>query len=143
MRWIMALTLFVLLSLPTFQPAALAQGPRNGSPRSLAEGILKGITEGIAQGDYNLYSSRFSSTMKSAQNRTKFLQFKTNVQKSLGSLQFVEYLGSYEQQGNFITLFKARFNKEKDDVLIKLVLDRATPDARVTGLWFEAPSLER
>jgi len=99
--------------------------------------------EGIAQGDYNLYSGRFSSAMKSAQNRTKFLQFKTNVQKNLGSLQSTEYLGSYEQQGNFITLFKARFSKEKDDVLIKLVLDRATSDARVTGLWFDAPSLSR
>ena len=143
MRVITALTLFVLLSLSILQPTGFAQGPRNGSPRTLAEGILKGITEGIAHGDYNLFSARFSSTMKSAQNRTKFLQFKTNVQKSLGSLQSVEYLGSYEQQGNVITLFKARFSKEKDDVLIKLVLDWATPDARVTGLWFEAPSLER
>ncbi|MBM4326278.1 MAG: hypothetical protein FJ118_03855 [Deltaproteobacteria bacterium] len=104
---------------------------------------MKGIIEGLAQGDYTVYSVRFSSAMKSAQNRTMFLQFKTNVRKNLGSPQSVEYLGSYEQEGNTITLFKARFSKEKDDVLIKLVLDRATPDAQVTGLWFEAPSLSR
>ena len=55
----------------------------------------------------------------------------------------MEYLGSYKQLGQIITLFKGHFSKEKDDVLIKLVLEPHDGEFKVTGLWFDAPSLEK
>ena len=55
----------------------------------------------------------------------------------------MEYFGLYVQRGNTITLFKARFSREKDDVLIKLVLEGVEQELRVTGLWFDSPSLDK
>ena len=53
----------------------------------------------------------------------------------------MEYLGFYEQYGKIITLFKARFTKEKEDVLIKLVFDSKEREPLIDGLWFDSPSL--
>lgn len=81
--------------------------------------------------------------MKQAQDREAFLLLQRSLQKHLGKLKSVEYLGSYKQLGQIITLFKANFIKEKDDVLIKLVLEDKNGEFRVTGLWFDAPSMEK
>jgi len=91
------------------------------SAMSQAAGIVDEIIQAISQGDYLKFTSRFSPSLKQSQDREAFLQLQRNIQKSLGRLTSTEYLGFYVQQGNVITLFKSRFSKQKDDVLIKLV----------------------
>jgi hypothetical protein len=105
--------------------------------------ILKGIIEGIFSGDYDLYSRYFSESMRASQKREDFLHLQKNLQKKLGKMLSLDALGFYVQRGNFITLFKAKFSKDKDDVLIKLVLEEHGPDPRVAGLWFDSPVLEK
>jgi hypothetical protein len=106
-----------------------------------ATDISQGIIQGIAEGDFDKYATDFSEAMRKAVNRETFLLLQKNLQKKVGKFQSMEYLGSYVQEGDIITLFKARFSKTKDDVLVKLVLDHHKPAPRVTGLWFDAPSL--
>jgi len=110
---------------------------------SRATAIVHRIVQGLSEGDYSLYTQDFSKSMKEAQTRDGFLDLQRKLQKFLGKFQSVEYLGFYEQYGGIITLFKARFSKEKEDVLIKLVLDGKKADPQVTGLWFDSPSLEK
>lgn len=110
---------------------------------SRATAIVHRILQGISEGDYSLYTKDFSKSMKDSQTRDGFLDVQRNLQKSLGKFQSVEYVGFYEQYGGIITLFKARFSKEKEDVLIRLVLDGKKADPQVTGLWFDSPSLEK
>lgn len=105
--------------------------------------IFENIIQGTSQGDYDLFTRNFSPMMKQAQDREAFLLLQRNLQKNLGKLKSVEYLGSYRQLGQIITLFKANFSKEKDDVLIKLVLEERNGEFKVTGLWFDAPSMEK
>ena len=108
-----------------------------------ATAIMHRVLQGISEGDYSLYTQDFSKSMKDSQNREAFLQVQRNLQKSVGKFQSLEYLGFYEQYSGIITLFKARFSKEREDVLIKLVIDGKRSDPQVTGLWFDSPSLEK
>ena len=105
--------------------------------------ILENIIEGLAQGDYNLYTKNFSGILKESLDRESFLKLQKDIQKSLGKFKNSEYLGYYVQFGSVITLFKARFAKEKDDVLVKLILDGAGDNPKVTGLWLDSPALEK
>jgi hypothetical protein len=105
--------------------------------------VIEDIIQGISEGDYALYSRHFSKPMKESQTRDNFLELQRNLQKTIGKFQSLQYLGFYAQHGNLITLFKARFSKDKDDVLIRLVIDGYRPDSKVTGLWFDSPSLEK
>ncbi len=108
-----------------------------------ATAILERIVQAISEGDYELYTRDFSKQMKNAQDRQSFLQLQSNLQRSLGKFKSLEYLGFYIQYGGAITLFKVRFSKEKEDVLIKLVLDSKKSPPQVTGLWFDSPALEK
>lgn len=110
---------------------------------SRATAIVHRIVQGLAEGDYSLYTQDFSKSLKDAQSREGFLDLQRKLQKFLGKFQSMEYLGFYEQYGGIITIFKARFSKEKEDVVIKLVLDAKKADPQVTGLWFDSPSLEK
>jgi hypothetical protein len=115
---------------------ASSQSP-SFDPRATLENIIAGIYEG----DYAKYSMDFSPAMKQAQDRESLMQLQRKLQKTLGKLDSLEYFGHYRQYGNIVHLFKARFSKEKDDVLIKLVAENDSSDAKISGLWLDAPSL--
>jgi hypothetical protein len=117
-----------------------AQGPDPKQVEHQAIPIMKGIIDGIAEGDYQTYTKDFSDTMRKSADRESFLQLQSNLSKHAGTFKSFKYIGFYVQEGFVITLFKARFSKEKDDVLVNLVLDGRT-EPKVTGLWFDAPSL--
>jgi hypothetical protein len=105
--------------------------------------LIEDIIQGISDGDYSLYSRHFSKPMKESQTRENFLELQRSLQKTIGKFQSLQYLGYYAQHGNLITLFKARFSKDKDDVLIRLVMEGYGADSKVTGLWFDSPALEK
>jgi hypothetical protein len=111
--------------------------------RNDATEIAKRVIDGVARGDFKRYSQDFSEEMRKAVDRESFLQLQSKIQKRLGKFESLEYLGYYVQYGQIITLLKARFQKDKDDVLIKLVLDPKKTQPTVTGLWLDAPSLEK
>lgn len=109
--------------------------------KSQATDIVRGIIEGLSEGDYAMFTSHFSDVMKKAQSRESFLQLQKNLQKKLGTVRSVAYIGHYAQYGGTVALFKARFSKEPEDVLVKLVLDRDKSSPMVTGLWLDSPRL--
>lgn len=55
----------------------------------------------------------------------------------------MEYLGYYSQGPYTMVLFKAKFKKDEDDVLITLVSDRESAEPKVSGLWLDSPALEK
>ncbi len=146
-------TLMVVLCAFTY--AAYGRGPvrdikadtpaETSSPKNVvqarAEETFQSVIDGLFEGDFGLYRKYFAPVMKKAQPRDTFLQLQKTIQKKLGAFRSMQYLGYYEQHGNVITLFKARFAKETSDVLVKLVLDAKSSDARITGLWFDSPAL--
>jgi hypothetical protein len=111
--------------------------------RTRATMLIEEIIQGISEGDYALYSRQFSKPMKESQTRENFLELQRSLQKAIGKFQSLQYLGFYSQHGNLVALFKARFSKDKDDVLIRLVMEGYSADAKVTGLWFDSPALEK
>jgi len=130
--------------LITFSCAFAAPPDKSGDSRIKTQSTLalENIIKGISEGDYGLYTMNFSQAMKSSQTREIFLDLQKNFQKNLGKFQSMQYLGFLRQSDNIIALFKARFSKEKDDVEVRLVLDE-TENPKVTGLWFDCPSLTR
>lgn len=101
------------------------------------------IFQGLAVGDYVAYSRNFSEQMRKAHTREDFLAVQKRVQKFLGKSLSLDYLGFYVQRGSIITLFRGRFSKDKDDVLIKLVLESRGGALAVSGIWFDTPALDR
>ncbi|MDQ7782896.1 MAG: hypothetical protein RDU20_08460 [Desulfomonilaceae bacterium] len=105
--------------------------------------MLNEIIEGILEGDYHKYTRNLSPEMRKFQTRQVFLELQQKLQKNLGKLHTLTYLGFYDQLGKRLGLFKARFEKDKDDALITIVLDIKDKEPKASGLWFDAPALEK
>jgi hypothetical protein len=134
---------FLALLLAVCSPAAAAPADKVDPDKiqTYAAEILQGIIQGLSEGDFEKYATDFSDTLRKTVNRETFLQLQTNLRKKVGKFRSMDYLGFYVQEGQAIALFKARFSKEKDDVLVTLVLDPHGSAPKVTGVWFDAPAL--
>ncbi|MFH1115554.1 MAG: hypothetical protein V1792_16725 [Pseudomonadota bacterium] len=128
-----------LASSPAAKTTALAAE----QTQVYATKMLNEIIEGISEGDYNKYTRNLSPEMRKFQTRQVFLELQKKLQKNLGKLQSLTYLGFYDQLGKRLGLFKARFEKDKDDALITIVLEVQEKEPKAGGLWFDAPALER
>ncbi len=124
-------------------PAAKTAELGSHQTQTYATKMLNEIIEGISEGDYNKYTRNLSPEMRKFQTRQVFLELQKKLQKNLGKLQTLTYLGFYDQLGKRLGLFKARFEKDKDDALITIVLEVKDKEPKASGLWFDAPALEK
>jgi hypothetical protein len=116
---------------------------RSNERKGLYSKVLQDIVQGIYEGDYSRFARNLTEQMRATQNRQAFLSLQKKIQTNLGKLQSLDYLGFYSQGGFNMALFKARFSKDKDDVLITLVFDRGSSPHQVSGMWLDSPALDR
>ena len=134
----MSLVLIGVLTWGAALPAAADFiGQDNPEVQAVADPILDGILQGFKEGDYGLYSQNFDDTLKDVISKKKFLQTRTQIIKSIGTYESRSYLGYLQKGKTTVILWKGRFAKSADDVLIKLVLSRRGDQTKVLGLWFQ------
>jgi hypothetical protein len=131
----------LMLALCAPAPATPADPVAPDRIQVYATEIIQGILQGLAEGDFEKYAIDFDETLRKTVNRETFLQVQKNLRTKVGKFKSIDFLGFYVQEGQAIALFKARFSKEKDDVLVTLVLDPRKSAPKVTGVWFDAPAL--
>lgn len=107
--------------------------------RDKAAAILNTMVKAFIAGDYQGYTSHLAPSTKAGFSKEAFETFRTKVENKLGKPTNIQYMGFYEQYAGIITLFKARFTKSKDDVLIKIMLTGGMEQPKVTSIWFDAP----
>ena len=131
----------LILTFVTFviSISALADyvGYTNGDIEKIANPILNRILSGIKKNNYKIYSSDFSDTVKNAITPEKFLSDNKQLEKMFGNYISREYLGYLCVNKMNVVLWKANFSKTSNDILIKLVLNRADNKVVVMGLFFE------
>ena len=133
----LVLTVMVLLLIVT--PSLIfaeVVGETNEEVAGIAEPVLDNILEAFETNDYVKYSRDFDDTLREAVSEKKFVEVDHYFQESLGDYQSREYLGFVVKGKMSVVLWKARYNKSEDDVLIKLVLSKRRNKHLVTGLWF-------
>lgn len=114
-----------------------AIGKTDEEVRAIAEPILDSILEGFKTDDYGKYSKDFDNMLKESISEKKFLDTDRQIQGSIGNYQSREYLGFLVKGQRTLVLWKGRFDRSEDDVLIKLVVSKRNNKYLVTGLWFQ------
>ena len=112
-------------------------GKTDKGVRTIAEPILDSILEGFKTSDYAKYSKDFDDTLKEAISQKKVFEVSGQIKSSIGNYQSREYLGFLTKGQMTVVLWKGRFNKSEDDVLIRLVISKRGNKYLVTGPWFQ------
>jgi len=133
---ILAVSVLFLFSTPAVTFAEVV-GETNEEVTAIAEPILDNILQAFEQNDYIKYAKDFDDTLKESISDKKFVEVNQYFQDSLGNYQSREFLGFFVKGKMSVVLWKARYDKSEDDVVIKLVLSKRADKYLVTGLWFQ------
>jgi hypothetical protein len=112
-------------------------GTQDKAVQAIAEPMLDTILEGFATNDYAKYSKDFDPTLKETISDKRFLDVDRQIESSIGNFSSRQYLGFLTKGKMTVVLWKAKFDKSNDDVLIKLVVSKRGDKYLVTGLWFQ------
>ena len=104
---------------------------------ALADPILDNILQALKAGDHAKYQRDFGPIMRAAATAKAFGRTRDVLVGQLGGYRSRAYLGLLRKGGMTVVLYKAAFDKTRDDTLIKLVLVRRDGKVVVTGLWFQ------
>jgi hypothetical protein len=130
--------IIIALILLALSPAAAGLiGQNDMEVQALAEPILDTVLNGFNDGNYGLYSQYFDDTLKDAITEKKFKQVREEILKKLGKYQSRTYLGFLTKGNATVVLWRGRFSRSEDDVLIKLVVSKRVDKVQVSGLWFQ------
>ena len=99
--------------------------------------VLDNILEGFRMNDYAMYSKDFAATLKESVSQKRFLEIDHHFEETIGECAEKKYLGFITKGEMTVALWKARFTKSEDDVLIRLVLSKRDDEYFVTSLWFQ------
>ncbi|NOZ64455.1 MAG: DUF3887 domain-containing protein [Caldiserica bacterium] len=133
----LVLVFLLILFSPFLSLSADVIGNTNTEVSKIAEPLLDNILEAFKTGNYEKYCRDFDNTLKESVSEKKFRQVRQWLQNTLGSYQSREYLGFLKKGKMSVVLWKAKFDKSEDDVLIKLVVSKRGNKYLVTGLWFQ------
>lgn len=132
--WAAAIIIILAACFPAFADVV---GKTNEEVRAIAEPIVNSILEGFNADDYAKFSKDFDDTMKEALPNEKFLKTNKQMKGETGNYKSREYLGFLNKAQYAVVLWKGKFDKTSEDVLIKLVLSKRGDKYVVAGLWFE------
>jgi hypothetical protein len=131
------LLLGVWLGVAVGPAAADFVGQTNAQVEKVANPILDAVLQGFSEGNYGLYSKYFDDTLKDVITKKKFMQVRKKILGNIGKCQSRSYLGFLQQGKTTVVLWKGKFSRTNDDILIKLVLSRRGDQIKVLGLWFQ------
>ncbi|HCE42622.1 MAG TPA: hypothetical protein DET40_03640 [Lentisphaeria bacterium] len=89
---------------------------------NLAEVIIDRMLSGMNKDSYDLYTENFFKGLKDQVKEKDFMTLNTDLRKQLGDYKSKTYMGMLNKPLIDIFLWKAKFTKTDEDVLIRLFL---------------------
>lgn len=86
--------------------------------------MITSIIEGLSENNYALYSRDFTKQNKKYFNKKVFTEAADAVKNELGNFKGKEYVGFWKKGNYKIMLWKARYSKTKDDILIEIYITK-------------------
>ena len=130
--------ILVIVILSFITPAfAVERAKTTQEIQNIADPLLDNILDGFKYDKYTQYSRDFDPALKVIGSRTKFFKVSRYIKSSLGNYLYREYMGSLLKGDMIVVLWKGKFDKTKNDVLIKLVMKKQGWRYVVTGLWLQ------
>lgn len=109
--------------------------------RTTASAITENMLISLNDDNYMRFSENFDEKMKNSLSEPQFKYASAEIKRKIGTYISKEYIGTELKDGYTVVLFKGKFSHEKEDVLIKTVLQVGAGKPLVSGLWLDSSSL--
>jgi len=105
-----------------------------GNPEDAGKKMIDSILKGISTDNYALYSRDFTAKNKKYFDKKVFDQAHDAVKDKLGEYKGVKFIGFWKKGEYDIILWKARFTKTEDDVLIQMYITKVDKTYKIAAL---------
>ena len=95
--------------------------------------IIASVIDGLSTKNYELYTRDFTKEAKKSFTQTIFEEASDAVKENLGKFLSDTYLGYYDKGGFSILLWKAKYSKSTDDILLELYLKKCDNTYKVAA----------
>lgn len=109
--------------------------------RSIASAITESMLISLNDDNYIRFSENFDDQMKNNLSETQFKYTSDEIKNKIGTYISKEYIGSELKEGYTVVLFRGKFSREKEEVLIKTILHVDAGKTLVSGFWLDSSSL--
>lgn len=136
--------LALILALFVLALAGCSSGKSvDSSFKGRVEPVAENILQSIKRGDRDAFLKDMDDKMKSAFNEAAFREMENLLTSKVGTYQSKEFWKA-EKSGQYtIAYYKAKFDKEPDYVLVKVVTSEKDGVLYVSGLFFDSPNLRK
>ncbi len=106
-----------------------------------ADQITENIMSGMNENNYSKFSRYFDKITKNAMSEKIFNEESAEIKSLIGNYTSKEFLEVELQNQYKIFYYIARFTKETENVIIKVVFQNIEGKVKVSGLWLDSPKL--
>ena len=99
-----------------------------------AKKMVASVIDGIFTGNYALYSRDFSEKNKKYFDKDVFEKAHIAVKEELGEYKGEKFIGSWRKGDYEILLWKTRFSKTEDDILIQMYVKKVDGAYKIAAL---------
>jgi len=103
----------------------------------IAEKFLDKILKGLNDNDYAIYSTDFTDSLKLVNTSPKFSEEVKGKKNTIGDYVSRSFLAELTKGDRKFFLWKAKFSKTEDDILIRVVVEKIDGAYKVSSLWIQ------
>lgn len=107
------------------------------------EPVAENIMQSIKSGDREAFLKDMDDKMKSVFTEAEFSKVEDTLSSKIGVYQSKEFWKSEKSGQYIIAYYKARFDKEENYVVVKVVTTEVGGVPYVSGLFFDSPNLRK
>ncbi|MBU5485866.1 DUF3887 domain-containing protein [Clostridium sp. MSJ-11] len=111
--------------------------------KAKVEPVAENILQSLKDKDYESFSKDFDDDMKNIMTEELFKELYDTITPSIGKYQSKEFWMIEEDEENYTVFYKSKFDKERKDVIVKVVVSNKDEDAKVTGFFVDSPNLRK
>lgn len=91
------------------------------------------VINGLDSGNYEMYVRDFTDESKKSFTDKIFQDAHKAVDSHLGKIKTKQYLGSYQKNGYWVLLWKAKYSKANEDILLELYVKKVGNSYKVAA----------
>lgn len=136
--FLVTLTLFLLIF-----SGCTSNTANNDELKPKLDPIVENILLSMKNNDYESFIKDMDEKMKATFTKDYFKTMNDKIIPEIGNYQSKEYWQAQKSGDYMVVFYKAKFDKEKDVVVVKVVLFEKDGKTLVSGLFFDSPNLRK
>lgn len=95
--------------------------------------MVENVITGLDLGNYEMYTRDFTDESKKSFTKEIFKDAYKAVDSNLGKIKTKQYLGNYQKNEYWVLLWKARYSKTNEDILLELYVKKVGNNYKVAA----------